>query len=355
MTQSNQCYLMLSQKNPWADNGNTIWLASTVRLARNIDRFKFPVKLDGERQRQIISAVSRDLINGHLLTKPQLLHAENISPIQKDFLVEHFLSLHGFHQAHSGEAFIIEETGQFLTTFNVQDHIHLHMLDAEGELEKAWNKLVAIETALGKTVSYAFSPKYGFLTSDFNQCGTALRASVFLQVPGLVHADKIDGVLEKLMDDSLVVTGIQGNPTEIIGDVLMIQNNYTLGLTEETIIGNLRGITTKLLLEENGIRKKIRQEDSAEIKDKVSRAFGVLIHSYQIEAIEALNAISLLKLGFDLGWVTGTGVKELNNLFFNCRRAHLLNQYKEKVKQEEIPHKRAEFIHRSLKEVKLVI
>src|SRR5262249_54023406 len=112
----------------------------------------------------------------------------------------------------------------------------------------------------------------------------------------------------------------------------------------------------KMLVEEHGARAKILHEGSAEIKDRVSRAYGILIHSYQIEAIEALNAISLLKLGVELGWLTGTNVKELNRLFFNCRRAHLLHQYSgEKIKQEEIPHKRAEFIHKNLKNVQLAI
>jgi protein arginine kinase len=78
-----------------------------------------------------------------------------------------------------------------------------------------------------------------------------------------------------------------------------------------------------------------------------------LIHSYQIEAVEALNAISLLKLGVDLRWVLGITMEQLNLLFFNCRRAHLLCQFKEKIPQEEILHKRAEFIHKTLKGVEL--
>ncbi len=110
-----------------------------------------------------------------------------------------------------------------------------------------------------------------------------------------------------------------------------------------------------MLVEEHGARSKILHEESAEIKDRVSRAFGILIHSYQIEAVEALNAISLLKLGAELGWLTGVTSKELNRLFFNCRRAHLLHQYGERIKQEEIPHKRAEFIHKTLKGVQLTI
>lgn len=355
MTNNNSETSIVYKEKPWDHNDNSVWLASTIDLARNIEKSKFPAKLEVGRQREIITVLSNELIATGLLTNPRLLYAEQMSPVQKDFLVEHFLSQRGFHQAHAGEAFLIEDRGEFLATFNVQDHLHLQVVDCDGELESAWNRLIAIETSVGNKLNYAFSSKYGFLTSDFLNCGTGLTISVFLQVPALVHTNKIDDVLEKLVDDSLNVTGIQGNPTEIIGDVIVVFNNYTLGVPEEGIIASLRSFTTKMLLEEHGARTKITHGESAEMKDKVSRAFGILIHSYQIEAVEALNAISLVKLGVELGWLTGITVQELNRLFFNCRHAHLLHHYQEKIKVDELPHKRAEFIHQSLKTVTQVI
>jgi protein arginine kinase len=346
---------VLSQKQPWASNENSIWLASTITLYRNIEKFKFPGKLEADRYKQIIALISKGLLTNGVLEAPQFLAAEELTPLQKEFLVEHFLSQHNFQMAHSGEAFILDATGAFLALLNMRNHIQMHLIDSQGELEHAWNRLVEIETHLGRAVTYSFSPKYGFLTSDFNQCGTGLVVSVFLQVPAIVHSGTAEEILEKLADDSLVITGIQGNPTEIIGDVFVVQNNYTLGVTEENIISSLRAFTTKILVEENSRRKKIKAEESAEIKDRVSRAFGILIHSYQIEAVEALNAISLLKLGIDLGWVKGISLKEANNLFFNSRRAHLIHQHIGESTPEEILHKRAEYIHKTLKNVELVI
>lgn len=341
---------------PWNTNDNRVWIASTFSLSRNVEKFKFPAKLDAGRQKQIMGVISKELLASPILEKPILLHAEEGTPLQKEYLVEHFLAVQSFQQARQGEAFLLDNTGEFLATLNMHDHVHFHYLDCKGELENSWNRLVQIEAALGKSINYAFSPKYGFLTSDFNQCGTALNISVFLQLPALIHSGEIDNVLEKLIDDSLYVTGIQGNPTEIIGDLIVIQNNYTLGITEENIISTLRSCTTKLQVEEHAARNKISREESADIKDHISRAFGILIHSYQIEAIEALNALSLVKLGAELGWAKGITIGELNQVFFNCRRAHLLHQCNgSAVKQEEIPHKRAEFIHKALKNVTLTI
>lgn len=340
----------------WKDNNNPIWLASTISLYRNIEKFKFPAKLTSERQKQIITLLSKELMNYEEIKKPTLYKAEELSALQKQYMGEHFLTNENFQQAHSGEAFIIDESSRFLAELNIDDHIRFLVVDTKGELENSWNKLVKIESQVGKTVNYSFSQKFGFLTADPSLSGTALNLTVFIQPSALIHTKKINAVLEKLLDESLIVTGIQGNPTEIIGDVLCIRNNYTLGITEEAIISSLRSITTKLMIEEHAARKDIKNHDNPQIKDKVSRAFGILMHSYQIEAIEALNALSLVKLGVEFGWISGASQQMLNEIFFNCRRAHLLCQFgDEKISQDEIPHKRSEYIHKTLKDVKLVI
>jgi protein arginine kinase len=87
----------------------------------------------------------------------------------------------------------------------------------------------------------------------------------------------------------------------------------------------------------------------------VSRAYAILLHSYQIEAIEALKALSLVKMGLDLEWLKGTSQAALNHLFFACRRAHLLCQYERNISHEELPHRRAEFIHKALHGLELLI
>lgn len=351
---------VLFQKKPWSQNSNSVWLASTVSLQRNIEKFKFPGKLDGERKKQIVSLISKELLSKDLqtvggLVNPALIKAEELGALEKEFLVEHFLTTANFNQTGAGEGFVLDESGEFLATLNMIDHVHLQLVDCKGELENTWSRLVKLETTLGKTINYSYSPKFGFHTADPTQCGTGLLVTVYLQVAGLVHTGKIDETLDRLADESFNVSGIQGSPNEIIGDIIMVQNNYTLGMTEENIISSMRNFTTKIMVEESSLRNQIKKDNSADFKDKVSRAYGILVHSYQIEAVEALNALSLLKLGAEAGWVSGIGNQEINVLLFNCRRAHLLSQSKEKIPQEDILHKRSEKIHAALKEVKLLI
>lgn len=355
MSNNDKTHSFICQPKPWAHNDNSIWLASTLSLSRNIEKFKFPGKLSTENKKQILSLVDEEPLEIEGLQRPILVKVEDTTLLEKEYLSEHFLTIHSFQTADSGEGFIVDETGEFLGQVNSENHLKLTLIDSKGELEASWNRLFKIESSIGKLWSYSFSPKFGFLTADPTQCGTALQVTAFLQLPALIHTEVIDDILEKHTDDSLNITGIHANPAEIIGDVLMIQNNYTLGMTEESILSLVRNITTKLQLEESRARIGIKKEGTATVKDKVSRAYAILLHSYQIEAIEALNAISLLKLGLEMKWVSGVTLAELNALFFMCRRAHLLNQYAEKIPQEEVTHRRAEFIHQALKNLNLGI
>ena len=345
----------LKKESPWIDNDNRIWLSSSIAFFRNIEKFNFPGKLSTEKLKGILSLISEEIFKLKELKQATLFRGEVLTPIEKEFLAEHFLSTENLHQAQSGEAFIIDNGGEFLATLNIHNHLHLHLSEHKGDIESTWNRLVKMETTIGKALNYAFSQRFGFLTADPSNAGTGMEVTVYLQLPALVHAEQIDEALEKYANDTVVITGMQGSPTELIGDILMVRNNYSIGVSEEKILTSIRNFTTKIMLEENALRSKIKKEDDADIKDRISRAYGILIHSYQLEPIEALNALSLLKLGIHFDWVKGIDTKEVNRLFFNCRRAHLLDACGQQNAAEVLPHKRAEFVHEALKKVSLAI
>lgn len=349
---------LLCNQNPWSQNANTIWLGSTLLLNRNLEKFKFPGKLPTDKRQQIMALLTHDLLGSDQLKNPKLIKAEDMAPMEKEFLMEHFLTNESFHQAQVGEAFVLDETGGFLAVLNLRDHVALQWIDPHEELEAAFERLFKIEKGLNKSVNFAFSPKFGFLTSDPTQCGTGFIVYIFLHLPALIYKDGLEEAVKKNKEEGIEQTGLQGDPTEIIGDIVAFHNNYTLGLTEENILSSLRTLATKLVVEEKSARNALKQENSpdiADLKDKVSRAYAILLHSYQIETIESLQALSLLKLGLDLGWLAGVTHATLNELFFSSRRAHLMCHYAQKINQEDLPHKRAEFIHQILKGISLLI
>lgn len=342
-------------KSPWEKHSHNVWLASTLTLTRNLQKFKFPHKLDKTREVQVLSLIQENLMKSPELDKPQLFRSEEIGPLEKEFLLEHFMVTESFHQAHAGEGFVIEETGEFLGVINVSDHLQLNLLDTQQEIEKSWNKLAKIEGHLSKTLDFAFHPRFGFLSSNPRVAGTALTISLFLHIPAIIHTGELAELLEKEKEEEVEAVGLQGKTSEMIGDILVASNTCTLGLTEEYILTTMRMWATRAVVAEISIRKKLMENSNENIKNKVTRALGLLTHSYQLEAIEALNALSLVKLGIEVGWIQAPAGLNMNQALFNCRRAHLINQLETKVDIPELPRKRAEYLHQIASQLTLAI
>lgn len=355
MKEKSEAHPIYQLKTPWKESSHNVWLASTLTLSRNLAKFKFPAKLDRERGEQVVSLVYEGLKPCKELNQPLLFRSDEIGPIEKEFLLEHYLVVDNFHMAHVGEGFVIDQTGEFLSVINLQNHLQLQLLDTDQDIEKSWNRLIKIEECVGKRSDYAYNSKFGFLTADPGRSGTGLTITLFLHIPAVIHTGELPDLLEKDKEEEIEAMGLQGSSQEMIGDLLLARNVCTLGLTEEYILTSLRMWATRAVVAEVTARKRLRETNNESIKNKVTRALGLLTHSYQLETVEALNALSLVKLGFEIGWIHGPATLNFNQIFFNCRRAHLMTILEKKVDIPELPRKRAEYLHSIAKQLNLAI
>ncbi len=340
---------------PWDHNKNAIWLASTVRILRNIEKFKFAHKLEIEKKKHILDLLSKSALQAPGLVKPYILHASEMSPAEKEFLIEHFLLTEGLQEAVAGSAFLLDQTGETIISFNVKEHIEIQCTDCTQDLEKCWAKTSQIENALGANSNFAFSEKFGFLTADPHHSGTSLIVSSYLHLPALIHLHTLNDHLEKEKLEGIQTLGLQGSPNDLVGDILMLQNGYTLGLSEETILSTLRSAILRLVVAEKDARSEIKARQNPRFKDHISRAIGLLKHSYQLQATEALGALSFLKLGIELGWIKGISIEEVNTLYFDSRRSHLTYILHEESPSEEIATKRAEYLRTKTQKISLSV
>lgn len=339
----------LLEANPWQNDLDAVWPATAFILHRNLSRYKFPGKLSSSEANQILETVKTMLLASTQLAQPTLLKADELAPIDKEFLFEHFLCLESFQNTGNGQGFLLDESSRFLAQINIEDHLQLRLLNSKGELEKSFGALQNLENSLSEKLEFAYSPKFGFLTADPMLCGTGLVVLIYLQLPALIHKGELAEALVKHKNEEVTATSLLGSLDEIVGDIVVLRNSFTLGLSEENTLQSLHAAATKLVGLESALRAKLKRESDAEIKDAVSRAFGILLHSYQIDTQEALDALSLLKLGVELEWVTGIASRKVSEIFFSSRHAHLSHIFKEKsLDPQTLLHRRAEFLHKEL-------
>ncbi|MBI2742763.1 MAG: protein arginine kinase [Chlamydiales bacterium] len=354
MTQNPELSAFLFEHTPWQDEVNPIWPISAFTLHRNLARHNFPPKLQPNQYAQVLTSLKNSLLSCKELDRPRLIGAEELSALDKELLFEHFLCFESFQNTTAGQAFLIDQSAKFLALINIGDHLQIQLLDSSGGWEKSWNILSKIEGAIAETLGVAYSPKFGYLTSDPNISGTGLIVQVFLHLPALTHTEQLQEALVKQKEEEVAAISLQGRIEEIVGDIIVLKNGFTLGISEENILRALHTAAMKFMALEKNERVRLKNEGSVAIKDQVSRAYGLLLHSYQLQTKETMDALSLLKLGLDLGWVTGISDTKLNDILFKCRHAHLSHLSQEKSSDpNQLSHRRAEFIHKELQGVSL--
>ena len=340
--------LSLLETIPWNEKQD-ILPASLIILRRNLAKYHFPSKMHASEALQPFNSLKNKLLQLPEMAGATFLLENEMSPNDRELLFEHFLFTRDFEEKPNGSGFIIDPNSSLLAVLNRGNHLELCLLDLRGNLEESWSLLSRIETQLSESLDFAYSPKFGYLTSDPSYCGTGLSFYTFLHVPALVHTEQLQDILSKQLDENVVAFGLLGSLDQLVGDIIALENNFTLGLTEESNLHALQTMANKLIPAEKALRAHIKQTNNPAIKDQVSKAYGLLLHSYQLEVKEALNYLSLIKLGINLGWIEGITEKKIQELFFKCRRGHLTHLFAEEIDQKEIAHKRAEYLHQELK------
>ncbi len=323
-------------------------LTSRIRLARNLRRHPFPgwAKRD---QRAAALDLMRPAVESLTAMKDAFSHElGDLSSVQKQVLVERHLISREHAARGDGSAAVIERRQTFSLMLNEEDHLRMQAIRPGLQLTSAFAALSTLDTELEESLEFAFDPTLGYLTTCPTNLGTGLRASAMLHLPGLVLSDQIGQVLQAVNKIGLAVRGLYGEGTESLGNLYQISNQSTLGESEETIIRRLERVISQVSNHEQNAREKLLEDDPEMVSDKIGRAYGVLRYAHIIDSKEALNHLSLLRLGGTLGFFAPETVMLCDSLLMDIQPAHLQLHSGRKLSPEERDSIRAEIVRSRL-------
>jgi protein arginine kinase len=176
-----------------------------------------------------------------------------------------------------------------------------------------------------------------------------MRASAMIHLPALVLSDQINQIIQAVNKIGLAVRGLYGEGTEAMGNLFQISNQTTLGEKEDDIIARLNKVIEQIIEHEQNARKTLLQKKPGTLLDNIGRGYGVLCHAYSMSSKEALNLLSFLKLGVDLGLFPDECAAGVDELFILTQPAHLQRSSQQKLAPEERDSLRAEIIRDKLK------
>ena len=298
------------------DQGDIV-ISTRIRLARNLNEYPFPSKLD---------TVGKDKVNS--LVKSTLFESDNaglsyiemkdLSRIQAVSLAERHLISPEFAVKKDGSALILSDDESVSIMLCEEDHIRLQVMKSGLALEEAYDIANKLDNVIDAKLDYAFDERIGYLTQCPTNLGTAMRASVMLHLPALTRCGQITRLSNTVSKLGLTIRGANGEGSQPRGDMYQISNQITLGITEETAIANLKSIVLQLVAQERAAAAEMIKNPAEE--DKIFRALGVLRNARLLSTDEFMELISVVRLGAARGLID-VSVEKINELIVNMQPA----------------------------------
>ncbi len=294
-------------------------ISSRVRAARNIKHYPFSCLASKEQSEAVLDQVTAVTAGKEEFAGFRYIKMQDITELEKQSLVEKHLASPFLARESNSGALLLRRDEAVSIMINEEDHLRIQCILPGLRLEEAWKEAGCYDDVLENELEYVFDERYGYLTACPTNVGTGLRASVMLHLPALITTGQINKFLGALSQVGLTVRGLYGEGTEIVGNLVQVSNQVTLGHSEEEIINNLGSVIGQVIEQEQKARQSILDKKRDELTDKAWRALGLLKYSQLMSSQEAIMLLSDLRLGYDLGLINEVNHKLLNELLVLIR------------------------------------
>jgi protein arginine kinase len=342
----------IKRRMEWMDGDgphHQIVISSRVRLARNLSDHPFPGWAKKAERQSVLDHLRPAIEKLPAMEGGFSVPMGDLTPVARQVLVEKHLISREQAAKSSGSAIILSADQSVSIMINEEDHLRMQALSSGLQLREVFAKIHAIDLALEDRVEFAFDPRLGYLTACPTNVGTGIRASAMIHLPGLVLNEQINQIIQAVSKVHLAVRGLYGEGTEALGNLFQVSNQSTLGQREEEIIDHLARVIENIIGHERNARSTLAEKRPNMVYDHVGRAFGILSNAYSIASKEALNLLSILKLGIDLGFFPEPCRLAIDELFMETQPAHLQSSSDDKLSVEERDAIRAKIIRGKLK------
>jgi protein arginine kinase len=281
---------------------NDVVLSSRVRLARNIDRYRFSHKMNEAESMELLQDVHKKLAKEKQLKPYHYFELMDMEAVQKTALVErHVIS--SFLQNQSVGAAFVSPDEKVSIMINEEDHIRIQSFAAGRNLGLAYKAADGLDDMIGAKYTYAFDERFGYLTSCPSNVGTGLKASYTLHLPALCNSRKIQGIANELGRFGLAMKPVFEMKGNAEGHLYQVSNQRTLGQTEEEILENLNNIVNGIVEQERKGRTYFVSKERLRIEDEVYKSYGILKYSRKMSLSDAMLLLSRLRMGIACGLI----------------------------------------------------
>ena len=321
-------------------------ISTRVRFSRNINGYKF--NLNKQELEELENKIKMSVYEiGYGL---RFLYLKDMDEITKQSLVEkNLLTPEYIKQRNNTGAIMINDEENICILIGEEDHLKIQIYSSGLEIENTLNFAIELDKKIEEVLGYCVSKKYGYLTSCPNNVGTGLKISVMLHLPVLDKTGNTKKVFQAINNFGVDIKGIYGENGNVVGGLYQISNKQTLGISENEIAKNIEIITQKIIDQERKARKLIAN-NGIELEDEIYRAYGIFANCKKISIEEAIELLSLIKLGVDLGILDEVTDMQVQKLYLYIKPANMQKYLGEQLGKIDREIKRAEVIKQILED-----
>ena len=329
-----------------------IVMSSRVRLARNVAHYPFVSRMSDQDRGDVERFLRERITASPAGSQLEYIDVGRLEEVDRQFLVERQLISREHAEAQGARAVAIDGREQVSLMINEEDHLRMQAICCGLQLGNVFDMINRVDSELESSLDFAFDAHLGYLTACPSNVGTGMRASAMLHLPALVMSDQINKIINSVNKIGLAVRGLHGEGTEAMGNLFQVSNQTTLGETEEEIIGRLNRVIEQIIEHEQNARALLAQRKPVTLHDQIGRAYGILCHAFSMSSKEALNLLSVIKLGIDLDVFPEAHRFPVDELFIETQPAHLQKGAQvQKMSSEERDTLRATIIRAKLNQM----
>lgn len=340
-----------------AGRAGDVVVSSRVRMARNLAGFRFPNRAPASERTAVLVRLKPVVLGARLSPQMEWVDLSSTTSGHRVSLVEERLISRQHAMGKPGEpmhgrAVAIGLPERRLSIMvNEEDHLRLQVIRGGFDLAGAMWETDAADDAIERSIDYAYSPRFGYLTACPTNVGTGVRMSVMLHLPALKITREIEKVKRAADDLGLTVRGSYGEGSEATGDFYQLSNQTTIGKSEAVLLREMENeIIPMVIAYEHNARQRLMRGGRRGLEDQAWRAVGVLLHARLLSTEEATQMLSRIRLGIALKIIPNLDLPLVNQLLVAVQPAHIQKAIGQELTQDQRREARASLLRAKLGE-----
>ena len=183
-----------------------------------------------------------------------------------------------------------------------------------------------IDDELQDFMQFSANRERGFLTSRFSDCGSGMKISFRVHLPAISFSSNLQNIVEEYEKRGLGVRdcfGLSAEKSGALGSFYEFCTRCAGNGSEIDQLALISGALRSLVEKERRLSEKVFSSRMTEIRDRVYKSYALSKFSFLCDLRSAIEAISAIKWGKNLGILSGLSDGEIYALIYRIQPGHI--------------------------------